>query len=80
MTHKGTIPLETDRLILRRFVLYTHYVDKDDLMEQHKTLFTDNRQVFFLAFCNSKPFAVAHGALRSEYINGNLNSHIFIPV
>jgi ribosomal-protein-alanine N-acetyltransferase len=50
--------------------LHTHYMDRDDLMEQHKTLFTDNRQVFFLAFCNGKPFAVAHGALRSEYVNG----------
>ena len=50
--------------------LHTHYVDKDDLMEQHKTLFTDNKQVFFLALYNSKPFAVAHGALRGEYVNG----------
>ena len=50
--------------------LHTHYLDKDDLLQQHKTLFTDSRQVFFLAFYNSKPFAVAHCALRSDYVNG----------
>jgi len=50
--------------------LHTHYSGKEDLLEKHPKLFSDVRQVFFLAFFNKKLLGVAHSALRSEYVNG----------
>jgi RimJ/RimL family protein N-acetyltransferase len=43
---------------------------RDELFDENKTHFADERQGFFLALAGNKPIGIAHASLRSDYVNG----------
>jgi RimJ/RimL family protein N-acetyltransferase len=45
-------------------------LEQDELLEENKVLFNDDKQGFILAFDADKPIGAAHVALRSDYVNG----------
>ena len=45
-------------------------LERDELLEENKTLFADERHGFFLAFEKDGPVGVAHVARRDDYVNG----------
>ena len=71
-TYRNAVLADFDMVTALTCELYKPMLgfEYDDLVEENKVLFSDSKQGFILAFDGDTPIAVAHVALRSDYVNG----------
>jgi ribosomal-protein-alanine N-acetyltransferase len=62
--------IQTDIEIVTDLLCELYHMNRDELLEENKQHFSDERQGFFLSFAGDTPIGIAHVSLRSEYVNG----------
>jgi aminoglycoside 6'-N-acetyltransferase I len=45
-------------------------LEREELLEENRIIFEENKDKFILAFADDKPIGIAHVSLRNDYVNG----------